>query len=452
MTRFTLSGIATAILLALIATPSRGALVSYYPLDGNFNDVVSGFNGTASGPISFVPGVKGQAADFAGNFVTLTTGANLGLGGNFTVSAFINSDNLSGDHAILGNDGGSSNNTLHLITRGNTPHLGFFANDTAGPGILATGTNTHIVWQFESGTQRMFVNGAQVASTGGHAAFAGTANNVLMGRWGGGNLMDGRIDDVSIFNNALSSTEIALLTLGQDPRNLSVNLLPLGGWNSTTHKRPGNANISDGGNGNGFGGSQSVIDALNNGPVIGSGVVNSVNYADLNNQGGGGNFPNSFNPFGLDGGIDDQHFVVKSTGFLQITTAGNYQFRNNTDDGSRLRLDLNGNGSFEPNETIILDDVLSGDHNADSAIIGLTPGQYMIEHVWYERDGGAEGDMGVAFNGGAFQLFGNPRADGFGAFFTSGIFVTQQAIVPEPASLSMLALGGLALLRRRRTA
>ena len=443
MTRFTLSGIATAILLALIATPSRGALVSYYPLDGNFNDVVSGFNGTPSGPISFVPGVKGQAADFAGNFVTLTTGANFGLGGNFTVSAFINSDNLGGDHAILGNDGGSSNNTLHLITRGNTPHLGFFANDTGGPGILTTGTNTHIVWQFNGGTQSMFVNGVQVASTGGHAAFAGTANNVLMGRWGGGNLMDGRIDEVAVFNNAISAAEIALLSLGQDPRNLDLNVLPVGGWNSQTFQRnpvSGINNLADADN------------AINSGTLLGSGVVNAVNYADIpGNPGGTGRFDGGdVSPFGLTGG-DDNNFTVKSTGFLQIKQAGSYQFVNNTDDGSRLRIDLNADGVFGPGETVILDDVLSGDHDAFSAALVFQPGQYMIEHVWFEAGGGAEGDLGVAFNGGAFQLFGNPRADGAGAFLTSGLFVTQQVIVPEPASalLGVMGMGVLALRRRR---
>lgn len=220
-------------------------------------------------------------------------------------------------------------------------------------------------------------------------------------------------------------------------------LPPVGQWNSFTFKRVGAAvinNLADADN------------AINAGVLQGSGLVNSVNYADPGNPGGGGNFGGSFSPLGLPAG-DNSDFTVLSTGFLQISTAGNYQFRNNTDDGSRLRIDLNGDGVFGAGETVILDDVLSGDHNADSAVINLLPGQYMIEHTWFERGGGAQGDLGVAFNGGAFQLFGNPRNDGALAFAASGAFVTANKIIPEPASLTMIGLAALSMgMRRRRVA
>ena len=423
MTRFTLSGIAAAILIALTATQSQAAIILANNGTGNLNAYE-----LVTGPQQNWAGAK-----------TASQIPFPGLGG-------IPASGVIGHLGTISN--ATENAVFQTLTSGD-PWIGLTDKPGDAPGA------------FEGGNQTGFpvpANGS--TPTAGQRGFGWawvTGEPLVFHNWNGTGEPNGNTGEnhVQLQGNStwndLNESSVRNYIREWD-LNLSLNQLPLGGWNSTTHKRPGNANISDGGSGNGFGGSQSVIDALNNGPVIGSGVVNSVNYADLNNQGGGGNFPNSFNPFGLDGGIDDQHFVVKSTGFLQIGIAGNYQFRNNTDDGSRLRLDLNGNGTFEANETIILDDILFGDHNADSAIIGLTPGQYMIEHVWYERDGGAEGDLGVAFNGGAFQLFGNPRADGFGAFITSGIFVTQQAIVPEPASLSMLALGGLALLRRRRTA
>ncbi|MBC7772197.1 MAG: PEP-CTERM sorting domain-containing protein [Pyrinomonadaceae bacterium] len=216
---------------------------------------------------------------------------------------------------------------------------------------------------------------------------------------------------------------------------------PAGQWVSQTFKRTGNANINN---------LADADDAINNGVLQGEGFVNSVNYADTpGNPGGGGNFPNSFSPFGLTPG-DDEDFTVKSTGFLQISQAGNYQFRNNTDDGSRLRIDLNQDGVFGTGETVILDDVLSGDHNADSALLALLSGQYMIEHVWFERGGGAEGDLGVSFNGGAFLLLGNPQNDGQAAFVASGAFVTAALQIPEPGTIGLLGLAGLALLRRRR--
>jgi len=60
-----------------------------------------------------------------------------------------------------------------------------------------------------------------------------------------------------------------------------------------------------------------------------------VNYL---NSSGDGTIVGGFQPFGLSSAAD--HFAVLSTGFLNITMAGTYTFGNNTDDGSRLRLDL----------------------------------------------------------------------------------------------------------------
>src|SRR5690606_1250349 len=97
-------------------------------------------------------------------------------------------------------------------------------------------------------------------------------------------------------------------------------------------------------------------DAINNGVTVGSGTAAGINYA--NPPANNGNHPEDVNPFGLSAGNED-HFVVRSLGYLRVREAGNYQFRNRTDDGSRLRLDLNRNGQFEVDENIILDNVLS---------------------------------------------------------------------------------------------
>lgn len=201
------------------------------------------------------------------------------------------------------------------------------------------------------------------------------------------------------------------------------------GWTSTTYKRPGNAAI---------GNYSDADDAINNGSVLGTGVYPNVNFADPGAPGGGGNFGGSVAPPGDPAG-DTEDFAMRSVGFLQVTTAGNYQFRNNTDDGSRLRLDLNEDGIFQAGEQIITDNVQSGDHNADSPILALNPGLYLIEHMWFERAGGAEGDLGISINGGAFTLFGTPAVGGISVFQSIAQF-------PEPTTMaiwSMLGIVGL---------
>jgi hypothetical protein len=94
--------------------------------------------------------------------------------------------------------------------------------------------------------------------------------------------------------------------------------------------------------------------------------------------GGGGVFnPNFQSPASGD------WFAVQGKGSIIVTAAGDYRFTNNTDDGSRLRID----GS-----TIILDDVLSADHDA-SGTIHLNPGIHSIEWTWFEAGGGAQGEV-----------------------------------------------------------
>ena len=139
---------------------------------------------------------------------------------------------------------------------------------------------------------------------------------------------------------------------------------------------------------------------------------------------------------GVVGVLNEDDFAVQGTGFIRIATGGNYVFRLNADDGQRLRIDTDNNGTLDD---IIVDDVLSGAHNVDSASITLSPGLYRTEWTWYERNGGAEGEFSASLNGGAFAVVGDTAV--------GGLAITQ---VPEPGSAVLGAFGLLGLLARRR--
>ena len=145
---------------------------------------------------------------------------------------------------------------------------------------------------------------------------------------------------------------------------------------------------------------------------------------------------------------DDNDFAVYGTGYIAVgpTQGGSYIFRSNTDDGGRLKIDLNGDGDFnDPGEVVINDDVLSGPHDFNSSAVTLAPGFYKTEYAWFERGGGGEGEVSA-------QLVGTPDFILLGDEAAGGLDVVQQ--VPEPTTLAVIAafglIGAVAVWRRRK--
>ncbi len=193
--------------LALPATPA-----SRYLLDGDYTDSAGPYDGTPQGSPSFVASpIGGQALDLngSGQYVDLTTADNLGLGGNFTVSAWVNPDTLGGDKSILGIDTGGGNRQMHLILRNDKAHMGFYGNDQGGNRTIDTDRWQHVTWRFQNGEQSIFVDGVLDASSGGHAnLIPDQPSPVKIGRWGNGNYFDGQLDNVNIVQKAMSNSEI----------------------------------------------------------------------------------------------------------------------------------------------------------------------------------------------------------------------------------------------------
>ena len=231
---------ATALVVAS-HNPSQAALVSLWTLDdtsgGAATDSVGGNNATwqnAGTNLANAAGQIGGAADLTdngsgtgNNYFQMTIPQLIGATGA-TFSAWINNDANSGYTGILMTRtfNGQTNNSWGLAIEPGGSNWRLDARldgpgiDSADDSVVVDGTWKHVALTFDAGTETFtsYLNGA-FAATGSTAADAGVGASILgpdSGPWyigyddccGGGRDFDGRIDDVAVWDNALTAGQI----------------------------------------------------------------------------------------------------------------------------------------------------------------------------------------------------------------------------------------------------
>jgi hypothetical protein len=212
----------TSAALTLTVTAPASGLVAAYNFNQNSGTVLSdvsgrGNNGTITGA-TWAAGRTGSALNFNGtsNVVTVADSASLDLTTGMTIEAWVNATaQPSGWRSIASKE--TTNNIvyyLHASTQGgNRPGTGGLFNNLeqglSGGTRLAANTWVHLAATYDGTTQRLFVNGTQVASraqTGPMNVSSGAlriGGNVVFGEY-----FRGRIDDLRIYNRALAAAEI----------------------------------------------------------------------------------------------------------------------------------------------------------------------------------------------------------------------------------------------------
>ena len=215
-----------AVVTFLICPPAADAQPTGLVAGYGFNETsgstvtdVSGNNNTGtlgSGVTRTTQGKFGGALLFNGSsFVTVPHAASLNLASGMTLSAWVfpTVNPVNWSTAIMKEQPGWFVYALYAGSPTNRPNIYIFTtngeNGIAGPSALALNTWSHLAATYNGATLSIYVNGALAASQ----AMTGPINTATSPlRFGGNNVwgeyFTGRLDEVRVYNRALSEAEI----------------------------------------------------------------------------------------------------------------------------------------------------------------------------------------------------------------------------------------------------
>jgi hypothetical protein len=205
-----------------VAQAGAGPVAAYGFNEGNGNSVGdssgNGHTGTISGAAWTTQGKFGNALSFDGvnDWVTVNSSSLLNLTNAMTVEAWVFPTTSSGARNVLIKEG-VNRDTYNLYSRsggGKSEIYTFIGGENRSAESTAVAANvwTHIAGTYDGAVLRLYINGVEVAANNLASGSILTSNNPL--RIGGnsiwGEFFQGRIDEIRIYNRALTQAEIQL--------------------------------------------------------------------------------------------------------------------------------------------------------------------------------------------------------------------------------------------------
>lgn len=213
-------------------------LVSLYHFTGNANDSAGSNNGTVTGATLTTDknSVSNQAYDYSGSGQYISYGTTGVSNSAISISVFFNSDvALTANTGIVGISDGSYSRGMIYINSSGQPVFWLRHNATSTSTALTSSTALssstwyHVVGTWDGTTMKLYVNSVQKNTT--TYSISGTSNSLptlTTGRLGtfNGWYFNGKIDEVRIYNRALSDQEVLELYYLYDGDADSYNTLP----------------------------------------------------------------------------------------------------------------------------------------------------------------------------------------------------------------------------------
>ena len=213
-------------------TPPPSGMISWWPGDGNANDLIGDNDGQLIGDATFAAGLVGGAFSLDGftDSINVPDSDSLDTGTSFTIDAWFNTDNVNKIEP-----GGTGQKTQTIVMYGFTDLFGKnnllsikfskleFSIRGIGPGfqeLVGTTTITSNTWYhtaltYDGTTANLYLDGS-LEDSELVTMNLDSNSRVLIGRYHSpstNNLhfdFDGKIDEVEIFDRALSQSEIQI--------------------------------------------------------------------------------------------------------------------------------------------------------------------------------------------------------------------------------------------------
>ena len=224
---------------------AQGALVSHWALDESSGTTASDSTSTNHGALSNFPGSPnwtagriGGALEFDGldDLVIVAHNASLNMPTATSFGGWINIDTIKTNTIIDKSSNGSDGSGIHVRALVDTSRVRSWVGnaspanflDTSPTETIGTGTWYHVITTGTNTELRTYING--VASiVNPWSISSGIFNNTTNLALGGATVLgspfslDGRLDDVALWNNQLSGTQVRALYSGGSNAVLNYN-------------------------------------------------------------------------------------------------------------------------------------------------------------------------------------------------------------------------------------
>jgi parallel beta-helix repeat protein len=198
-------------------TVEKSPLVASFRMDGLTTDAIDGRSMTVNGATLTNSGRVGSAYDFDGadDFISTSYAAEMAPKNAVTVSTWFQAD-VAKQALLAGTWGSSGTGTgSYTLWQQSDGKIAFSLSDTGSTNnaiissTLTPGSWHHAVGTFDGDIMRLYIDGTEVSSY--DTAFTSIFDNGLPFQIGGESatgFFDGKIDEVSLFNRALTAGEI----------------------------------------------------------------------------------------------------------------------------------------------------------------------------------------------------------------------------------------------------